>query len=159
MFDNLLGDIREKFRASQDRKRAEKEEIDKMQREADFRARQVFQEEFQKNANKIAIDRAKREAASKSGMQKLIAENRVRRMEEPGANDPSNFFNKFSSYTQKNLARREQNMKRTKEMQEVAKKMREEKGDNNPTTNPGIRKPFQVQPQRRKPFEPSGFGR
>ncbi len=145
MFENLFGNLKEKFQASQEKKRLEKEEMDRMQREVDFKAKQIFQEEFQKNALNIAIGKAKKEAASKSGMQKLQAQNRLRRLQEPGANDPSNFFNKFSAYTQKNIARREENMKRTAEGREDAKKMREEKG--------------LVQTQGRKPFQPSGFGR
>jgi len=144
MFENLLGSIKQKFAESQERKRIEKEELAQMQRQVDFRAKQVFQEEFEKNALKVAISRAKKDAAKKSGIQKLQAQNRLRRLQEPGSNDPSNFFNKFSSYTQKNLARTEENKKRTAEMREAAEKMREEK----PGT-PGIR----------KPFEPSGFGR
>jgi len=144
MFENLLTNIKQKFAESQEKKRLEKEEMAKMQREVDFRERQVFQEEFKKNALKIAIGRAKKNAAKKSGMQKLVALNRLKRLQEPGANDPSNFFNKFSTYTQKNLARTEENKKRTEEMRDAAKKMREEK----PSTS-GIR----------KPFEPSGFGK
>ncbi|KKN59060.1 hypothetical protein LCGC14_0546150 [marine sediment metagenome] len=144
MFENLLGNLKEKFQESQERKRLEKEEMNRMQREVDFRERQVFQEEFKKNALKIAIGRAKKDAAKKSGMQKLVALNRVKRLQEPGANNPSNFFNKFSTYTQKNLARTEENKKRTAGMREEAEKMRGEK----PIT-PGIRKPFQ----------PSGFGK
>lgn len=145
MFENLLGNIREKFQESQDRKKLEKEEMDRMQREVDFRAKQVFQEEFQKNALNIAIGKAKKDAAEKSGMKKLQAQNRLRRLQEPGANDPSNFFNKFSSYTQKNMARREENMKRTEEVRKEAKKMRDEKG-------------VTQTPQIRKPFQPSSFG-
>ena len=145
MFENLLGNIKEKFQESQERKRLEKEEIARMQREIDFRERQVFQEEFKKNALKIAIGRAKKDAAKKSGMQKLVAENRVRRLQEPSAKDPSNFFSKFSAYTQKNMARRDENIKRTEEIREVAKKMREEKG-------------LTQTPEKRKPFQPSGFG-
>lgn len=145
MFENLLGNLKEKFQENQERKRLEKEEITRMQREVDFQAKQSFQEEFKKNALKIAIGRAKKDAAEKSGMKKLVAMNRVKRLQEPGASNPSNFFNKFSAYTQKNLAQREENMKRTEEMRKAAEEMRGEKGS---VQSPGIRKPFQ----------PSGFG-
>lgn len=145
MFENLLGNLKKKFAENQERKRIEKEELARMQREVDFQAKQAFQEEFKKNALKVAIGRAKRDAAKKSGIQKLVALNRAKRLQESGVKDPSNFFSKFSAYTQKNLARREENLKRTEEMREAAKKIKEEK--------PNIRTP-----ERRKPFEPSGFG-
>ena len=155
MFENLLGNLKQKFQESQDRKKLEKEEIDRMQREVDFQAKQVFEKEFRENALRIAIGKAKKDAASKSGMQKLQSQNRLRRLQEPGANDPSNFFNKFSAYTQKNIARREENMKRTAEVREEAKNMREEK-----PSVPGTRKPFEPSNLgNRKPFQPSGFGR
>ena len=145
MFENLLGNIKQKFADSQEQKRLEKDELARMQREVDFQAKVVFQKEFRENALKVAIGKAKKDAAEKSGIQKLQAQNRLRRLQEPGANDPSNFFNKFSAYTQKNLARKEENLKRTAALREDAKKIREEKG-----LNPQV-------PGVRKPFEPSGF--
>jgi len=144
MFENLLENIKEKFADSRERKRVEKEEMARMQREIDFQAKAEFQKEFRKNALEIAIGRAKKDAAKKSGMQKLRAENRLRRLKDPATNDPSNFFNKFSAYTQKNLARREENIKRTEQMRSVSDSMKEKKEG----INPGMRKPFQ----------PSGFG-
>lgn len=144
MFENLLGNLKQKFAESQEKKRLEKEEMAKMQREVDFQAKIEFQKKFKEDALKVAISKAKKDAAKKSGIQKLVALNRAKRLQEPGANNPSDFFNKFSSYTQRNLARTEENKKRTAEMREAAREMREEK----PST-PGIR----------KPFEPSGFGK
>ena len=146
MFENLLGNFKQKFAESQERKRVEKEELATMQREVDFQAKIEFQKKFKEDALKVAISRAKKDAAKKSGIQKLVALNRAKRLQEPGSKDPSNFFNKFSAYTQKNMARRDENIKRTEEMREAARKMKEEKPS---FQTPGIR----------KPFEPSGFGK
>lgn len=140
MFENLLGNLKEKFQESQERKKIEKLEMEKMQREIDFERKRVFQEEFKKNALEVAKAQAKKDAANKSGIQKLRASNRLRRLNEPNATDPANFFANFSAYTQRNLAKREENMKRTQAMREDAKKMVEEKKGSN--TNPQIRKPF-----------------
>ena len=72
----------------------------------------------------------------------MRAMNRARNLTQSGS-DPGSVFSKFSSYTQKNLAKREENLKRTEEMREEGKKIREGR--------------TQHQPQVRKPFSPSGF--
>ncbi len=126
MFENFLGNLKQKFQDHLNRKEEEKREMERMQREIDFERKRVFQEEFKKNALEIAIGQAKKDAASKSGLQKLRSLNRLRRLNEPNATDPANFFANFSAYTQRNLAKREENLKRTKVMREEAKKIREE---------------------------------
>ena len=126
MFENFLGNLKQKFQESQERKKQEKLEMERMQREVDFERKRVFQEEFKKNALEIAIGQAKKDAASKSGLQKLRSLNRLRRLNEPNATDPGNFFANFSTYTQRNLVKREENLKRTKAMREEAKRIREE---------------------------------
>ncbi len=146
MFQNLLENLKEKFAESQERKRIEKEDMARMQREIDFQAKVEFQKAYKENALQIAIGRAKKDAAQKSGMQKLRAENRLRRLKDPTKNDPSNFFNKFSAYTQANLARREENLKRTEQMKNTGNELRGKKEIVNPGTI-----------ERRKPFQPSGF--
>ncbi len=147
MFENLFGNLKEKFQESQERKRIEKEEFARMQREADFQKKQIFEEEFKKDAKIVAMAQAKKDAAKLSGLQKLRATNRLRNLNKSSSENPTNMFSKLSSYTQKNMARREENLKKTEEMRETAKKMREEKNLGSPQS-PGIRKPFQ----------PSGFG-
>lgn len=136
MFESIFENIKEKFKESAERKRLEKEELEHMQREVDFQRKQVFQEEFKKNALEVAKAKAKKEAAEKSGLQKFRAMNRARNLEKSGQS-PDNFFTKFSEYTQRNLAKREENLKRTEEMRNEAKKMREEGT---------IKKPFTRQP-------------
>ncbi len=142
MFENLFGNIKDKVNEHFEKKKLEKEDFERMQREVDFKQKQIFEEEFKKNALEVAKSKAKKDAAKLSGLQKLRALNRAERLTQSG-NDPGSVFSKFSEYTQKNLAKREENLKRTETMRNEAKKMREEKI----ISQPGVR----------KPFSPSGF--
>lgn len=148
MFDNVFASFKKSVRNHFDKKKLEREEMDKMQREVDFQERQAFRTEFRKNALQIAIGRAKKDAAKASGMQKLRAQNRLRNLKKSDASNPGNFLSNFQNYTQKNLAKREENMKQTEIMREEGRKIRENRL-NKTTQNPGTR----------KPFEPSGFRR
>ena len=143
MFENLFGSLREKFQESQERKRLEKEEFARMQREVDFQKKQIFEEQFKKDALEVVKAQAKKDAARLSGLQKLRAENRLRNLNKTDAQNPTNMFSKLSAYTQKNIARREENLKRTQEMRDATKSIVGEKKLGTPTI--------------RKPFEPSGF--
>ena len=127
MFENLLGNIKEKIAESAERKRVEKEDLARMQREVEFERRKVFQEEFKKGALEVAKARAKKDAASKSGLQKMRALNRLRNLNSPEASNPSNFFTNFSAYTQRNLAKREENIKRSEEMRREGLKIKEDR--------------------------------
>ena len=143
MFENLLGNLRERFEESRQRKKLEREDIARMQREVDFQKKEIFQEEFKKNALEVARAQAKEEAASKSGIQKMRAQNRLRNLERNNV-APGSFFERFSEYTQKNLAKREENLKRTQDTIEEAKKMKEgrlSQGKIIPGTKPFTRKP------------------
>lgn len=109
-----------------EKKKKEREMMEQLQLEAEQQRRLIFQEEFKKNALEVARAKAKKDAAKLSGLQKLRAVNRARRLTETGK-EPGSMFSKLSEYTQKNLAKREENLKRTEEMREMAKKIREEK--------------------------------
>jgi len=100
--------------------------MDRLRLEARMQQQQIFEEEFRKNALEVAKAHAKKQAANLSGLQKLRALNRSKRLTESGQN-PSSFLSRLAEYTQKNLAKREENLKRTTELRAVAKKMREEK--------------------------------
>lgn len=138
-FAKAVEGIKERLSDNSEKKKEEKEFISRMQLEAEVRRREVFEEEYRKNALIVAQAKAKKDAAELSGIQKLRAMNRVRRLESPDAQNPG-MFSKLRAYTQENMARREANLKRTKELQEAARKMREERY-NKLKTQP-IRKPF-----------------
>lgn len=106
-----------------EKKRQDREMMEQLQKEAKAHQLIVFQEEYRKNSFEVAKARAKKDAASKSGLQKLRAVNRAQRLSEPS--NMNSFFSKFSAYTQNNLAKKEENMKRTELMKSTAKQIRE----------------------------------
>jgi hypothetical protein len=138
----ILDSIKSGIKGHFDKRQEEREMMEKLQFEADLQRRQTFEEEFRKNALEVAKAKAKQDAARLSGIQKLRAENRLRRLTQIDANKPMGFFEKMRTYTQKNMARREANLKRTAEMRETARKMREERKNTAP---------------KRRPFSPSNI--
>ncbi len=111
------------FKEGLDRRREEREQLHKLQREAAFQQRQAFEEEFRKQSLEVAKERAKRDAAKATGMAKLQAINRKQVLDQPS----NSFFTKLAIHTQKNLAKREENLKRTAEVRKAAKEMQEER--------------------------------
>ncbi len=124
----ITDSIQERFRESSAKKKEEQEFVRRLQLQANVEKQRVFREEYLKNAKEVAIAQAKKEAAEKSGLQKLRAENRTRRLQDTESDDT--LFGKLRDYTRKNMARREANLKRTEEMRAIAKNMREEKLQN-----------------------------
>jgi len=122
IFESIKRKISEHF----EKQKLQKEEFERMQRVVDFEKQQVFQQEFLKNASEVARAQAYKEAAEKSGLQKLRAMNRARRLNETPPK-PGSFFERLSEYTKKNIARREENLARTKMMREEARKLREQR--------------------------------
>lgn len=122
IFDSLKNSLSGHF----DKKREEKEWLERLQKEAVQEERKVFEEQFKKNAFEVAKKRAFKDAAEKSGLAKLQAINRSRRLSE-GNIPPGSFFSRLSEFTKKNIANREENLSRTKLMREEAQKIREEK--------------------------------
>ncbi|KKN08453.1 hypothetical protein LCGC14_1056570 [marine sediment metagenome] len=132
-WDNLKEEWAEKARI----KKEEEEMIRRLKIEAEVEKKRIFEEEFRKNIFKIAQGKAKKEAAEKSGLQKLRAMNRVKNLEILEKN-PSGFLGKLSEYTQRNIAKREENMKRTAEVKKTLEEEKMKKTNN-------INKPFQRQ--------------
>lgn len=117
--DSLTNGIKESFQ----KRKLERENLQKLQEEANTQRLLIFNEEFRKDSLEVVRRKAKQDAAKLSGLQKLRAVNRARRLTDPS----SSFFGKMSQFTQKNIAKREENIKRTEEMRMEAKKMREDK--------------------------------
>lgn len=124
-FSNFVNSIQQKIQEKQQKRKEEQEFMRRLQLQAEVERKIAFEEEFKKNARLVAIAKAKKEAAEKSGIQKLRAMERVNRLKQ-GSSEPGSFFDKLSAYTQRNLAKREENLKRTAEARDVAKKMREQ---------------------------------
>lgn len=122
----VLDSIKQAFQNRLDKNKEEQEILDRVRKEASRERLLVFEEELKRNALDVARARAKKDAAEKSGMRKLQSETRLRRLNEHPP-EPGSLFEKLRDLTQKNLARRDENLKRTAEIREVAKKMREER--------------------------------
>jgi len=120
IFDSIKEGITNHF----ERRKQDREMMERLQKEADMQRRIVFQQEYRKNALEVATAQAKKDAASKSGLQKLRAMNRVRNLEKSNPEDTGNFFQKLSVYTQKNIARREENLEKTEMMRSEAQKIK-----------------------------------
>jgi hypothetical protein len=130
-------EIKESFTRRSEKRKEEQEIIDRIKLETEVQRKQILEEELRKNSLEVAKAKAKRDAAELSGLQKLRAENRLRNLENPKTQ--TGIFGKLSEYTQRNIARREENLKRTEEMKNKVKE--------------GVQTP------QRKPFSPTRLGR
>ncbi len=121
---SLFGSIKESIKGHFEQRKENQVRMDKLRREANSEYSKIFQEEFKLNSREVVKAKAKKDAAEKSGLQKLRATNRSRNLSGQGI-DPGTFFGKFSDYTKGNIARREENLKKTEELRKVAKEDRE----------------------------------
>ena len=124
---NFFETVKQGIRNHFEKRQQEKEMMEKLQFEADMQRRQMFQEQFRKDSLEVARAQAMREAAEKSGLQKLRAMNRARNLSNDSNSPPGSFFEKLGEYTRKNVAKREDNLKKTAMMREEAKKLREQR--------------------------------
>lgn len=122
ILDSFKNSIQNHF----DKQKEEREMIERIQKEARAHKLIVMEEQFRTDSFKVAEATAKKEAATKSGFAKLRATNRARNLANP-QNPPDSFFAKMQEYTQKNMANRERNLKRTEEMRKTAETIKEER--------------------------------
>jgi len=120
ILESLKQGIQEHF----EKKKLERENVEKIKKENSIEAQQIFEKEFRENNKKVLIARAKKDAAKLSGLQKFRANERLRNLNKES--NPENFWSKLREHTQKNLANREENLKRTEERRKLAKQMRDE---------------------------------
>ena len=134
-WDGLKQEMQNHFQ----RKKEEKELVERIKLEAEAQRLVTLEVELRKNSLEVAISKAKKDAAKLSGMQKLRAENRVRNLQKQDAGTHGNFLSKLGEYTQRNIAKTEERLKRTEEMRQVASEI----------------KKTPVQNIQRKPFSPT----
>ncbi len=123
---SLFDSIKNGFQQHFDKKKEDQEFINRLELEAKAQKKLIFEEEYKRATLEVARAQAKKEAAQKSGLQKLRAVNRVRNLNRQEEGGGLSFFEKLGAHTRKNLANREQNLKKTDEMRMVGKQMREE---------------------------------
>ncbi len=124
MFDS----IREKIRESFEQKKKDRLRMEELRKEAELERRKIFEQQFKIDAIEVAKSKSKEDAAKLSGLQKLRAGTRLRRLNDSSnAPPPGSFFEKMRDYTSKNIARREENLVRTKNARDDAEKMKAER--------------------------------
>lgn len=128
--------VKEVFSNKSEKRKEEQELINRIRLETEIQRKQILEEELRKNMRELAIGKAKKDAAELSGLQKHRAENRLRNLNNPKTQ--MGFFGKLAEYTQRNIARREENLKRTEETRGKSKQI--------------------LRSHSRKPFTPTGFG-
>ncbi len=142
---SLFDGVKARMQESAQRKKEDREFQRKIELQAQTEAQLIYRKEYIENARIVAIARAKEDAGKKSGLQKLRALDRVKRLQE-GPGDEGSFFSKMRNYTQKNMAKRDENLKRTEFMRTEAEKMKKEGLTRRPTF--GVDRSV----ERRKPF-------
>lgn len=104
------------------KRKEDQEMMDRLRQEATMQQQVAFEQQFKEDARIVAIAKAKQDAARLSGRQAMVAHNRAIRLQEKGVSSGT-FFDKMRDYTQKNIAKREENLKRTAEMKEKAQQL------------------------------------
>ncbi|KKN09619.1 hypothetical protein LCGC14_1044740 [marine sediment metagenome] len=97
-----------------EKRKQDQELVDRIRKETAVQERQIFEEQMRKDALEVAKAKAKKEAAELSGLKKMRAENRLRNLNNPQSRE--GFLGKMREYTQRNIARREENLRRTAEI-------------------------------------------
>ncbi len=133
---SFLDSIKESFEDRSQKRKEEKELVDRMHLEAEVIRKQTLEDEMRKNVKELAIGKAKRDAAELSGLKKHRAENRLRNLQNPQTG--VGFFSKLAEYTQRNIAKREENLRRTEEKKQQVTE--------------------EIQNPQRKPFSPTRLG-
>lgn len=132
-FESISNGVKRHF----DKNAEEREIMERLQKEAQNEKIIAFEEQAKKDVKAFVVAQAKQDSARLSGLQKLRATNRSRNLQN-NPQTPGTFFEKLSSYTQKNIAEREKNLAKTEEMRKVAKEERakqlgERQTNNTPT--------------------------
>jgi len=129
---SFLDWIKDSFTQSQERKKEDREMMDRIRKEAAIQERIVFEKEMREKSLQLAIGRAKKDASIKSGYQKFQAENRLRNLNNPKSSE--GFLGRMREYTQRNIARREKNLQRTEELKKITKDIKESGNRKKPFT-------------------------
>ena len=124
---SILDTIKNGIKGHIDKKKRDQEMADRMRLEFEIQ-RSIESESRMKNVSfQQSKIRARRLAQSASGIQRLRAVNRSQVLESQIEPPSESFLNKLSEYTQRNKARTEENLKKTKAMRSAAKQLRDER--------------------------------
>ncbi len=145
MFDSFKATLKGHF----DKKKEDREFEDRLRLEAAVQERQLYEQRYKLDALEVAKMRAETRSEKDTGLLKLRAINdRIRLKENSIA--PGSGFDKLRDYTQKNIARREANLKRTATMRSSGLKIQQDRVKGKGIVkHKAIRQPF----ERTTPFK------
>ena len=124
----IFDKIKESIAGSMQKRKEEREYMESLQVQARVEQKRIFEEEYRKKALEMAKVKAMSDAERLTGYRKFQAINRVVNLEQ-GANAPGG-LSKLAEYTQRNLARTQQRMEKTKVLREAAKQERDKQRQN-----------------------------
>ena len=117
----LFGNISKTVKSYVDQKASDRKFEEQLEKEARAREKEIYAEEYRKNSLEAAKIKAHRDAYERSGLAKLRAINRSHDLDN--GKPTINRLDKLREYTQANIKRREENLKRTNELREAGKNM------------------------------------
>lgn len=121
-FDSIKESITNHF----NKKREERERMERLQEDAANQQAFFFEQQFAENAKIVALAKAKSDAMKLSGLEKLRATNTALQMQSAGAERPGRWA-KLREFTRRNKQRMQENLAKTAEKRKVAKEIREER--------------------------------
>lgn len=121
IFQSITGDIRQRLQERADAKAEEKRALARMRLEAKEVERAEFEKQFKVNAALVAQRNAFERAQKESGINKLRALNQSMHM---GEQKEHSVFDRLKEHTQRNLAKRQENLARTRALRSEAEKMK-----------------------------------
>lgn len=132
----ILSNIKDRIARAMENKREDRLQFEQMQKEARMQQQIMFQEEYKKRALEVAKIKAQQDAERLSGYAKIKAMNKVMNLENPR---PANALSNLAEYTQRNLAKTQERLERTRVLRQVAMQERQKQMQ---SKNNGFRKPF-----------------
>lgn len=124
---SFLSGLKKEIEDRAERRKADQELVKRVKLEAEAHRQKVLEEELKKGAFEVAIAKAKKEAAQKSGVEKLHSENRARNLKKLQKEPSGGTLEKFGEYTRRNMAKTEERKKRTEELRKVLEEERVER--------------------------------
>ncbi len=132
--------MKQGFSSIFEKRRLERERQESLQRQFAEEEKRAFDIAFKQQIKKVAMIKAQRDAAQLSGIAKLRAVNKVENLNNPQPQLPA--LQKLRDLTERNIARREVNLERTKKLKEASDQMKQQKDMERQMKRGLPRKPF-----------------
>ena len=144
---SFLSELGKKFKSKSkeffDKREQERKEEEALRRQQATYDKIAFEKAFRESGQKAAKIRAQREAGERTGLRKLRA---IGRVEDLGQENRKEFLPKLSEFMNRNLKKREENLRKTAVLRAEAEKMKQQRTNNPQNTNlkevARYRKPF-----------------